>query len=255
MSLSGHSRWSQIKHKKSKEDARRGRLFSKLSRAIYVAARQGGGSPETNLALAQAIEKAREYDMPLDNIERLIKRGTGELAEGETFEQLIYEGYAPGGVAVMVDVMTDNKNRTAAEIRNLFSRYQGHLGESGCVNWLFERKGMITIVQDEGIEEDDVLSIVLEAGAEDFKVEDDSFVILTAPEDFKKVKDDLKEKGYELASAEVTMVPKSQVKVEASDAKKVIKLIEALEDHEDVQEVYSNFDIPTEIIEELAAAN
>ncbi|MEJ5185474.1 MAG: YebC/PmpR family DNA-binding transcriptional regulator [Candidatus Geothermincolales bacterium] len=249
--MSGHSKWANIKHRKAAEDAKRGRLFSKLSRAIIIAAREGGGNPETNLALAHAIEKAKSYSMPKENIERAIKRGTGELS-GSSFEKITYEGYAANGVAIMVDVMTDNRNRAAADIRHIFSRAGGRLGDTGCVSWMFEKKGIIIVNKDSGADEDVLLEAALEAGAEDMKTEDDHWEIITDASSFKQVLDTLKEQGVEVASAEVTMLPKDTVKLDKDSARKVLKLVDALEDYDDVQEVYANFDIPDEILQELA---
>jgi YebC/PmpR family DNA-binding regulatory protein len=249
--MSGHSKWSTIKHKKAAEDAKRGKLFSKLSRAIIVAAREGGGNPETNLALANAIEKARSYSMPKENIERAIKKGTGEIS-GAEFEKITYEGYAANGVAVMVDVMTDNRNRAAADIRRIFTRAGGSLGTTGCVGWMFDRKGVIIVNKDSGVDEDRLLEVSLEAGAEDVTVEDDHWEVITDAESFKKVVDALEKAGVETASAEVTMLPKDTVKLDKEAARKVLKLVDALEEHDEVQEVYANFDIPDEILKELA---
>jgi YebC/PmpR family DNA-binding regulatory protein len=249
--MSGHSKWSSIKHKKAAEDAKRGKLFSKLSRALTVAAREGGGSPETNVALANAIEKAKSYSMPKDNIERAIKRGTGE-GSGETFEKITYEGYAADGVAVMVDIMTDNRNRAAADIRRIFSRIGGSLGTSGCVSWIFDKKGMIIVNKESGADEDAVLETALEAGAEDMNTEDDHWEILTDVESFQVVVEGLKKAGIEMASAEVTMLPKDTVKLGKDGAKKVLRLVDALEEHDEVQEVYANFDIPDDILEEIS---
>ncbi len=249
--MSGHSKWSSIKHKKGAQDAKRGQLFSKLSRAIIVAAREGGGNPEVNIALANAIEKAKSYSMPKENIERAIKRGTGE-GSGDSFEKIVYEGYGANGVAIMVDVMTDNRNRAAADIRRIFSRTGGSLGTSGSVAWMFEKKGNIIVNKEAGVDEDLLLETALEAGAEDMAGEDDHWEIITDAESFRGVVEALKEKGFEPASAEVTMLPKNTVKLDKEAAKKVLKLVDALEEYEDVQEVYANFDIPDDILEELS---
>jgi YebC/PmpR family DNA-binding regulatory protein len=249
--MSGHSKWSSIKHKKAAEDAKRGQMFSKLSRAIIVAAREGGGNPETNLALANAIEKARSYSMPKENIERAIKRGTGEGSADE-FEKITYEGYGADGVAIMVDVMTDNRNRAASDIRRIFSRTGGSLGTTGCVAWMFEKKGNIIVNKESGADEDALLETALEAGAEDMVSEDDHWEIITDVESFRGVVEALQKAGVEVASAQVTMLPKNTVKLDKEAAKKVLKLVDALEDYEDVQEVYANFDIPDEILAELA---
>ncbi|MBC7246590.1 MAG: YebC/PmpR family DNA-binding transcriptional regulator [Actinobacteria bacterium] len=249
--MSGHSKWSSIKHKKAAEDAKRGQMFSKLSRAIIVAAREGGGNPETNLALANAIEKARSYSMPKENIERAIKRGTGEGSADE-FEKITYEGYGADGVAIMVDVMTDNRNRAASDIRRIFNRTGGSLGTTGCVAWMFEKKGNIIVNKESGADEDALLETALEAGAEDMVSEDDHWEIITDVESFRGVVEALQKAGVEVASAQVTMLPKNTVKLDKEAAKKVLRLVDALEDYEDVQEVYANFDIPDEILAELA---
>ncbi len=249
--MSGHSKWSSIKHKKGAQDAKRGQLFSKLSRAIIVAAREGGGNPEANIALANAIEKAKSYSMPKENIERAIKRGAGE-GSAEMFEKIVYEGYGANGVAIMVDVMTDNRNRAAADIRRIFSRTGGNLGTSGSVAWMFDRKGNIIVNKDSGVDEDVLLETALEGGAEDMTAEDDHWEIVTDAESFRGVVEALERAGIEIASAEVTMLPKNTVKLDKESAKKVLRLVDALEEHEDVQEVYANFDIPDEILVELA---
>lgn len=249
--MSGHSKWSSIKHKKAAEDAKRGQLFSKLSRAIIVAAKEGGGNPEANIALANAIEKAKSYSMPKENIERAIKRGTGEGSADE-FEKIIYEGYGANGVAVMVDIMTDNRNRAAADIRRIFSRAGGSLGTSGSVAWIFEKKGIIIVNKDVGIEEDELLEIALDSGAEDLKAEDDHWEIITDVESFRGVSEALQEADVQLASAEVTMLPQNTIELDRDSAKKVLRLVDALEEYDDVQEVYANFDIPDEILEEIS---
>ncbi len=249
--MSGHSKWSTIKHKKAAEDAKRGQLFSKLSRAIIVAAREGGGNPETNIALANAIEKAKSYSMPKENIERAIKRGTGE-GSAEEFEKITYEGYGANGVAIMVDVMTDNRNRAASDIRRIFNRTGGSLGTTGCVAWMFEKKGNIIVNKDTGVDEDTLLETALEAGAEDMTSEDDHYEIVTDVESFRGVVEALEKAGIEIASAQVTMLPKTTVKLDKEAAKKVLKLVDALEEYEDVQEVYANFDIPDDILAEIA---
>lgn len=248
--MAGHSKWAQIKRKKSKEDEKRGRLFSKLTKSIIVAARQGGGNPESNPALAAAIEKAKQFNLPQENIERAIKKATGEL-EGVTYETLVYEGYAPGGVAVMVEVATDNRNRTAAEMRHIFSKRGGNLGETGSVAWMFERKGEI-VVPAGAAGEDDVLAAALEAGAEDMETGDDAYTVYTEPDSFAAVRDALVSRGLPIESAEIVMRPTTTVPVTDRDqARKVLALIDDLEDHDDVEEVYANFDIPAEVLEEL----
>lgn len=250
--MSGHSKWASIKHKKGKEDAKRGQLFSKLAKAIIIAAKEGGGNPAANLALANAIEKAKSYSMPNENIERAIKRGTGELGEA-ALEQITYEGYAANGVALMVEVLTDNRNRAAADIRRIFSRGGGSLGTTGSVAWMFDKKGIIIINKETGVEEDELLEVALESGAADVLPQDDHFEVVTEPADFRAVLAAAQEAGMTAASAEVTMLPKDTVKLDSKEtAKKVLKLMDLLEDYEDVQEVYANFDIPDEVLEELS---
>ncbi len=247
--MSGHSKWAQIKHKKARTDLERGKAFSKLIRLITVAARQGGGNPENNPRLRLAIQKAREVNMPQENIEKAIKKGTGEL-EGVTYEEITYEGYGPGGVAIMVEATTDNRNRTTAEIRHLFSRYGGSLGETGCVSWVFERKGLISFEKDK-VDEETVMSVAIDAGAEDIRSTGTTIDVITAPEDFEQVKETIERSSLQYAVAQVTMVPKTTVSVEGKQAQQVLSLIEALEDHDDVQEVYANFDIADELLESL----
>lgn len=248
--MSGHSKWANIKHTKAKKDAERGNLFSKLAREIIVAARQGGGNPEANSRLRLAIERAREANMPADNIARLIKRGTGEL-EGVTYEELTYEGYGPGGVAIMVEAVTDNRNRTTGELRYIFSKHGGSLGETGCVNWMFRRRGYISLDRRAG-DEDTVLSVALEAGAEDFQSDEESYEVITAPEDLERVKAALEEKGLRAEVAEVTMIPQSTVRVAGKEAEQVLRLMDALSDHDDVQRVFSNFDMAADEMRRLA---
>lgn len=250
--MAGHSKWANIKHKKEKEDARRGKLFTKLSRQITVAAREGGPDPAANARLRLAIEKARAVNMPMENIERAIKRGTGEL-EGANYEELIYEGYGPGGVAIMLEIMTDNRNRTASEVRHLFSRYGGNLGETGCVAWMFERRGLITIDRRSVQDEDALLLAAAEAGADDVKSNDDQFEVYTDPDVLEQAKEYLAQAGYTIASAGLTMIPKTSVQVVGEDAARLMKLLDALEEHDDVQEVYANFDVPDEVLQALEA--
>ena len=249
--MSGHSKWHSIKHKKGAADAKRGQLFSKLSRAISVAAREGGGSPEMNIALANAIEKAKSYSMPKDNIERAIKRGTGE-GSAETFEKIVYEGYGANGVAIMVDIMTDNRNRAAADIRRIFTRMGGNMGTAGSVAWMFEKKGNIIVNKGAGVDEDALMETALEAGAEDMTGGDDHWEIVTDVDSFRAVVEALDRAGIEVNSAEVTMLPQNTVELDKDSAKKVLRLVDALEENEDVQEVYGNFDIPDEILQELS---
>ena len=245
--MSGHSKWHNIKIKKSKTDQQRGKLFSKLAREIIIAAKAGGGDPGSNMRLRAAIDRAREASMPNDNIQRAIVRGAG-AGEGASFEEVTYEGMAPAGVAVLVVVQTDNRNRTASEIRNIFTKADGSLGAS--VGWLFEKKGLITI-KKAGASEDEVLSKAIDAGAEDMKVTSDEYEITVAPEEFTRVKQALEAAGYPLSSADITLVPKSTVSVTGKDAQRVLRLLEALEDHDDVQHVYANFDIPDEVLEQV----
>ncbi len=249
--MSGHSKWSTIKHKKGREDARRGKLFSKLTRYITVAAKEGGGNPEMNANLAAAIDKAKDYNMPANNIERAIKRGTGEIA-GVSYEQFTYEGYGPDGVAILLELMTDNRNRTAAEIRNIFTRHNGNLGTSGSVAWMFERRGVI-LVPKNVIDEEKLLDVVLEAGAQDMATEDDHYEVITEPTELAAVRKALEAQSIELTSAELTMVPKNTTPLDKQQARKVLKFIDALEESDDVQEVYSNFDISDEVMNELVS--
>ena len=250
--MAGHSKWANIRHRKAQVDAKKGKIFAKVIRAIITAARQGGGDPERNPRLRLAIQWAREVNMPSENIKRAIQRGTGEIP-GASYEEVSYEGYGPGGVAVLVEAMTDNRNRTTAEIRHIFSRYGGNLGEAGCVSWVFERKGVLTF---EGVDEDQVMEIAIEAGAEDVKVNNDdgTVEVLTDPKDFMTVREAFEKANLKPLRAEVTMLPKSTTRLEGDEAIKMLKLMEALEDHDDVQHVYANFDIPDEILERMGAA-
>ncbi len=248
--MSGHSKWAGIKHKKALVDAKRGKLFSKLIREITVTARNGGGNQNINPQLRLAVNKAKEANMPSDNIERAIKKGTGELP-GVSYEEIIYEGYGPGGVAIMVETLSDNKNRTTAEIRNIFSKKSGNLAGAGSVSWMFHKKGFITIDKDK-IDEDKLMSIVLESGAEDLATQETNYEITTSVQDFEKVKNALKENNVEPDVASLTMVPNSYIKLDGSQARAVLSLLEILEDHDDAQNVYANFDIPDEIIAQVA---
>jgi YebC/PmpR family DNA-binding regulatory protein len=251
--MSGHSKWHSIRRQKGAVDAKRGQLFSKLTRAIIVAAKEGGPDPEANLALANAIEKARESSMPKDNIERAIARATGASGDGEAFERITYEGYGPGGVAVIVEALSDNRNRTAAEIRHVFSKSDGNLGESGSVAWLFDRKGVVLVPADTA-EEDEVMLAAAEGDAEDVVQEGSSYQITSAPESLASVRAALEAAGIVYESAELTMLPKTTIQVaDESVAKKILRLVEALEDNDDVQEVYANFDIPEGILEAVAS--
>ncbi|MEA3328532.1 MAG: YebC/PmpR family DNA-binding transcriptional regulator [Candidatus Omnitrophota bacterium] len=251
--MSGHSKWAGIKHKKALIDAKRGKLFSKLIKEITVSARQGGGNLDTNIRLRTAAGAARDANMPAENIKRAIKKGTGELS-GTSYEDVTYEGYGPGGVAIMLECLTDNKNRTSAEIRNIFSKKGGNLAGTGSVSWLFQRKGLIIIDKKE-VEENKLMSIILEAGAEDLRVEGDVYEVITGHADLDKIKKSITEKGLKYTAAELTMDPKNTVKVDGAAAKQVLGLVESLEDSDDVQHVYANFDIPDEIIEETEEKN
>lgn len=249
--MSGHSKWHNIKIRKQAQDQKKGKVFGKLSREIIVAAKEGGGDPDTNNRLRVAIEKARAAGMPQDNVKRAIQRGTGDV-EGISYEQAVYEGYGPGGVAIMVYVLTDNRNRVVGELRSIFSRQGGNLGEANCVAWLFEQKGVI-IVPVEAASEDTLLEAALEAGAEDMQVDDTSFEIRTAPGDLDAVKQALDSSGIGYESAELTMLPQTRVSLEEKQAQQVLRLMDALEDQDDVQQVYANFDIPEQIMEAIAA--
>jgi len=247
--MSGHSKWSTIKRKKAKTDAQRGKIFTKLIKEITIAARTGGSDENMNPALRTAIAAAKLANMPSANIEKAIKRGTGELP-GVVYENVTYEGYGPGGTALMIEVLTDNKNRTVADIRHILSKHNGNLGESGCVAWIFEKKGIIQVDANK-ISEEDLLELVLESGADDIRQEDDVFEIVTQPNSFANVKSVLKDNNIEIDSAEITMHPKNTVKVAEKEAEKLLKLMDALEDHEDVNNIYSNFDIDTEILKKI----
>jgi YebC/PmpR family DNA-binding regulatory protein len=249
--MSGHSKWSQIKRKKAKTDQARGKVFSKLVREITTAARLGG-DPKMNMRLKTAIEEAKAVNMPADTLKRAIQKGTGELP-GETYEEITYEGYGPGGVAVMVKVLTDNKNRTAPEIRHTFAKFGGNLGEVGSVGWMFERKGIIQ-VDAARVDEDELLGLALDAGAADMRRADAVFEITAAPGDLEEVRRALEGRGVPIQSAEVTYVPQSTIRLEGRDAQQVLRLVEGLEELEDVQQVYANFDIPDEVLEAQGAA-
>ncbi len=247
--MSGHSKWAGIKHKKALVDAKRGKLFTKLIKELTVAAREGGGNIETNPRLRTAIAKAKEANMPQNNIDRAIKKGTGELP-GVTYESVIYEGYGPGGAAILVEALTDNKNRTTSEIRNIFAKKGGSLAGGGSVAWLFHKKGFILIGKDK-IDEDALMALALEAGAEDLKTESDAYHITCQIKDFESVKKLLKDKSIEWQVAEITMLPVRLVKITGTSARATLALVESLEDCDDVQNVYSNFDIPDEILQEV----
>ena len=251
--MSGHSKWSSIKHKKGAADAKRGQLFSKLSRAIIVAAKEGGPDPSANLALQNAIEKARSYSMPKDNIDRAIAKGSGADAEAASFETVVYEGYGPEGVAVLVEALTDNRNRTASDVRHAFTKHGGNLGTTGAVAWQFERRGVLLVAAD-GADEDGVLMTAAEAGADDVELDGSSFVVTSAPESLAAVRQALEEGGFAVESVELAMVPKTTVAVaDESVARRIVKLVEGLEDTEDVQDVYATFDIPEAVLEAVAS--
>jgi YebC/PmpR family DNA-binding regulatory protein len=251
--VSGHSKWSSIKHKKGAADAKRGQLFSKLSRAIIVAAKEGGGDPAGNLALQNAIEKARSYSMPKDNIERAIAKGSGADAEAASFETVVYEGYGPEGVAVLVEALTDNRNRTASEVRHAFTKFGGNLGTTGAVAWQFERRGVV-LVSASGADEEELVTAAAEGGADDVELDGSSFVVTSTPESLSDVRRALQDGGFTVESVELAMVPKTTVAVsDESAARRIVKLVEGLEDTEDVQDVYANFDIPEDVLEAVAS--
>jgi len=251
--VSGHSKWSSIKHKKGAADAKRGQLFSKLSRAIIVAAKEGGGDPAGNLALQNAIEKARSYSMPKDNIERAIAKGSGADAEAASFETVVYEGYGPEGVAVLVEALTDNRNRTASEVRHAFTKFGGNLGTTGAVAWQFERRGVV-LVSATGTDEEELVTAAAEGGADDVELDGSSFVVTSTPESLSDVRRALQDGGFTVESVELAMVPKTTVAVsDESAARRIVKLVEGLEDTEDVQDVYANFDIPEDVLEAVAS--
>lgn len=249
--MAGHSKWHNIRHRKGQQDAVRSKLFAKLSREIFVAAREGGEDPDTNPRLKLAIHKAKAANMPNENIDRALKKAAGKL-EGENYEEITYEGYGPAGVAVMVDVLTDNRNRAAAEIRHTFSKHGGNLGEAGSVSWMFSRKGLL-IVERASVEldEDTLMLLALEAGAEDFVPSADSFEIITSVEEFEKVKETMEAQGLTFSTAEITQIPKNTVAVEGEEAVQTMRLMEALEDNDDVQNVYANYDIDEAQMESL----
>lgn len=248
--MSGHSKWASIKHKKGAADAKRGRLFTKLIREITVAAKDGGGNPDTNPALRTAIQRANDANMPKDNMTKAIKKGTGELP-GITYEACAFEGYGPGGVAIIVEALTDNKNRSSAEIRNIFSKRNGNMAGAGSVAWIFTSKGYV-LIDKSAVSEDELFSITVDAGAEDIKTSEKSYEILCDPKDFENIKSVLQGKGIKWETAELTKLPNSTIKISGNDAKQLLALIESLEDHDDVQKVYANFDIPDEVLEEIA---
>ena len=248
--MSGHSKWASIKHKKAAIDAKRGKIFTKLIREITVVAKQGGGDPESNPRLRTVIQTAKAANMPADNIERAIKKGTGEL-EGVIYEEVNYEGYGPQGVAILVQCLTDNKNRTASEIRNIFTKTNGNMAGAGSVAWLFEKKGLI-VISKASATEDQLMEVVLAAGAEDLSPAGDKFEVTTGPHDFWPVKEALEKAHIPVESAEITMIPKNQVPVSPETVRSVLHLIEAFEEHDDVQNVYANCDIPDEVMKEIS---
>ncbi|MGR0481072.1 MAG: YebC/PmpR family DNA-binding transcriptional regulator [Candidatus Electronema sp. VV] len=249
--MSGHSKWSTIKRKKGALDAKRGKIFTKLIKEIMVAARMGGGDIDGNPRLRSAVNAAKAENMPKENIERAIKKGSGELGDA-IYDEILYEGYGPGGVAVLVETMTDNKNRTVADIRHYFAKNNGNLGENGCVGWMFDKRGVIT-VDAAGLNEEQLMELALEAGAEDVVSEDGNFQIYTAPEDFNAVVEQLEKSKVKMSEAGILMVPKNTIEVtEEKNAANLLKLLESLEDHDDVQKVHANFDIPDELMEKLS---
>ncbi len=247
--MAGHSKWANIKRRKARVDEQKGKIFTKLARELTVAAREGGGDMESNFRLRLAVQKARENNLPGDSIQRAILKGTGGL-EGESLDSVNYEGYGPGGVALLMEGLTDNKNRTVAEIRHIMSRHGGNLGEAGCVAWMFERKGLI-VFDKTGLEEDEVIMAALEAGAEDVELEGDAYEVITAAEKMEEIKNYLQQAGMKPNSAEVTMLPKNTIYIDdPEEAKKIIILLETLEEHDDIQNVFANFDIPEELMNE-----
>jgi YebC/PmpR family DNA-binding regulatory protein len=245
--MAGHSKWANRLHRKSRQDAKRGKLFGKLSREIIVATRLGGGDPETNNRLRLAIQAAREASMPMDNVERALKRGTGEL-DGESYEEIVYEGFGPGGAALMLACMTDNKQRTVAEVRKILEKAGGNLGSTGSVAWMFEQKGILIVNDREKVDGDELFDVAVEAGAEDVAEEDEYYEVCTDPRNFQAVHDSLQEAGFEFERAEVTYVPTSSAPVPDSEATRLLSLLEALDEHEDVQKVYSNFEVSDEVM-------
>jgi YebC/PmpR family DNA-binding regulatory protein len=251
--LSGHSKWSSIKHKKGAADAKRGKLFSKLSRSIIVAAKEGGGDPSANLALQNAVEKAKSYSMPKDNIDRAIAKGAGSGADSDNFETVVYEGYGPEGVAVIVEALTDNRNRTASDVRHAFDKFGGNLGTTGAVAWQFERRGVV-IVSAAGVDEDELFLAAADGGADNVEQDGDVFQVTSAPESLAAVRGAIESAGFTFESAELSMIPKITVAVEdESKAKQLMRLIDTLEDNDDVQEVYANFDIDERVLEAVTS--
>lgn len=247
--MSGHNKWSTIKHKKGAADAKRGKIFTKIIKEISVAAKLGGGDPSANPRLRTAIDKAKSENMPKDNIERAIKKGTGGM-EGVNYEEIMYEGYGPGGVAVLVEVMTDNRNRSVSEVRSIFTKCNGNMGEAGCVAWMFDKKGLILF--DKAVDFDALFEAALEAGAEDVTEEDEQFEVRTEPSSFIEVRDKLEAKGFKPLNAEITMIPQTLIALEGKQAESMLKMMDRLEDCDDVQNVYANFDISSDEMEKLA---
>ncbi|MFQ5963133.1 MAG: YebC/PmpR family DNA-binding transcriptional regulator [Candidatus Scalinduaceae bacterium] len=248
--MAGHSHWSSIKHKKGVADAKKGKVFSKLAKAITSAARQGGGNPEMNIKLQYVIDKAKAENMPKDNIERAILKGTGELSDGSVLFECLYEGYGPNGVAIMIEILTDNKNRTASEIRKVFDRFGGSLGESGCVSWMFKKRGMIAINIDD-IGEDKLMTLVLDAGGEDLQIVDEKYQVVCDTKDFNNVKNVLQREGINIDTSEISWVTNNLIELNETTARNVISLIESLENHDDVQSVYANYNLSKDILKEL----
>jgi YebC/PmpR family DNA-binding regulatory protein len=245
--MSGHSKWANIKRRKAVVDAKKGAAYTKLGREVIAAAREGGGNPDNNFRLRLAVDKAKAANMPSENIQRAIMKGTGDLNEGAVYEEIVYEGYGPGGVAVLIQLMTDNRNRTAQEMRYIFSRHGGNLGEAGCVAWMFKKKGSILLGrEDNAISEEELMVLVLDAGAEDLRTEPDSFEVITAPGDFPVVLEAVRKANLSVAEAEVAMVPQNTIELSGGQAEKCLGLIEALDDHEDVQNVYTNYNVAGE---------
>lgn len=246
--MAGHSKWANRKHRKARQDAKKGNIFSKMAREITIAAREGGGDPDTNPRLRLAIDRAKQMSVPNDNIDRALKRGTGDI-EGASYEEVRYEGYGPQGAAIMVDVVTDNRNRTAQEIRYVFSKHGGNLGESGCVSWMFNQKGLIVLQGD--FDEEEVFLLAVDQGAEDVQTEEEALTIITPPEDFEAVRKSLKDSGYVVEVAEITYLPTTQVQMSGQEAQTLIRLVDALEEQEDVQNVYGNFEITDDSLLEV----
>ncbi len=246
--MAGHSKWANRKHRKARQDAKKGNIFSKMAREITIAAREGGGDPDTNPRLRLAIDKAKQMSVPNDNIDRALKRGTGDI-EGASYEEVRYEGYGPQGAAIMVDVVTDNRNRTAQEIRYVFSKHGGNLGESGCVSWMFNQKGLIVLQGD--FDEEEVFLLAVDQGAEEVQTEEEALTIITPPEDFEAVRKSLKDSGYPAEVAEITYLPTTQVQMSGQEAQTLIRLVDALEEQEDVQNVYGNFEITDDSLLEV----